>query len=520
MNTAIDIYKYGKEVNASDFNGITIRANTGRFYCPICYETVALTKSGVFRHKVETEKNKECERRVNNNLGSAYEKQGIPLFIKQVKEFVFEMFLGFPAQKSDLLTLCAVQQSILKISGASQIIYKYKINEEIFSSEMITYLPVRTLPINGIYNISYSDNTPSEILKRWTPYTDKWGNGRFFKWSENYCKKVRYGGTIVTNEYYYFSGAINKLKKYSLFIEIEKCGYVLLDTIEQDRLCIYKILIKGTYFEEPHFKEMERELFLNFKINIAEKESCLKPLWPPCKTVDDGFLYNQSVNEAAFFINSPNDNPKVIHYGENKYEYVNDIFTKPAIFSTKVNEDDAFSVDRAFNGNIHFIHKANRINEIVPLKAFIVDANEKIVSSELKSIKNCRFYCKTNFKGYAIILKKDGGQIQYRISDENGIELKNIFWGDRVIVYTNSWGMILDYTFEKRKNNNRNSDEADIIEFLKLCRGSEIPISSKIIALLSRINDSSVRAFVLKYIKNGKIPQSARNILIKYYGGN
>lgn len=518
MRKAIDNYALGKQIEVTAWKGQSISANSKRFFCPECMETVALDCRGFFRHKNRTLQSIECEKRVDSPSRTTYERMGLPLFIKEESESFFKIYIGFSAIPELLLDEAHKENAVFEIGDGKVNKLKYAISKERFDFERLTYLPLDFLPINnGKYMIEYT-NTPKKIKECWTSHSDLWGEGQFFKIGEKYSRKIRPLGTVVTDQEYYFVGSEAFLKKYKNCIDISQVGLLLLGN---SRTVVYKVKFLSSSISNLLFKNLSAILMEKYHVSLLVGESELLPLWPPCMLEENYFIFPSKTRKAIFVVDSPNDEPVVYKYCGNEYSNILLEKQKPAIFDMSVTESETpISIDKAFNGNIQYIRKQKLYLGTAETIVDIIDElNNSILNVTLSKIKNKTFYIKSNAPCTVYILRTDGTDIKYRINSESRLEIKKINWNDTIIILSSSGKQLLSYVFE-RSTHNHIQEDFRIIEKIRKARGPIVPITQEVIALF-RLTSANHRLCkeIEKYIRIGQIPIQVIKLLKEKYGG-
>lgn len=516
MKRAIENYAVGKQREVTAWAGMSIPASSGRFYCPECFESVALDKRGHFRHKNRTPESMECEQRVDSPSVSTYEKMGLPFYLREENE-AYRLYIGFPSIPENYLQQAMHESSYITMDTGNGKSTKYNISSERFSSDHFTMVPVNETPFsNGRFWIDYHNNTPWIIRKRWSYQSDVWGDCQFFKCEGTYLRKIRQLGAIIADHDYLFIGNTMFFQSYSKFVSIKKEGNLIINNSIRD---VFRININYNENYSNQFSQLSLFLMQRYRISLLTDESELIPFWPPC-SIDDNYLIYPSNSVTAFLeINSPNTHPEVYYYTNNIYHSLS--FDSSDLVEVPLSEDEyPFSVDRAFNGYVQFIRKQKQHPGRVACEIDIVDESGiSIIDSELKTIKGRSFWIKSSCAANVYLLKENGNERKYKIESPEGIELKNVEWNDSLMIYSLSGRYLKGFRFI-RSHQNRTLYGDELVERLKKCSGPVVNINNVLIDLLKRANNNpTLRPVIQKYTKQKYIPISAIKILKSEFGG-
>lgn len=518
MKKAIDNYAIGKQIEVAAWKGQSISANSKRFFCPECMEAVALDCRGFFRHKNRTIQSVECEKRVDSPSRTTYERMGLPLFIKEEDKSIFKLYIGFPAIPEMLLDAAYKEKAIVEIGTGKVNRLKYAVSKERFDSERLTYFVLNFLPAgNGKYNVEYT-NTPKKIRDFWTDHSDLWGDGQFFKIGDNYSRKVRPLGTVVTEQEYYFIGNTTYFQKFKHCISISQVGLLAL---EKSRIAVYKIMFLSTNMSETTFRTISAFLMEKYHVSLLVSESELLPLWPPCMLDENYLIFPSKTKKAIFVVDSPNDEPVVYRYYGNEYSNILLEKYKPAMLDMIVSEAEIpLSIDKAFNGNIQYVRKQElnlRTSEV--LVDIVDELGGSVINAPINKIKNKVFYVRSNVICTVYVLKTDGTDIRYRINSESQLKIDKIGWNDTVVILSNSGRQLLSYVFERNIRKNLYKDSL-LTDKIRRARGPVIPINQEIIALYRLTSDDKeLCKEIEKYIRIGSVPIQVIKLLKEKYGG-
>lgn len=214
MKYAIDRYTIGteKEVSAEDFDGnYYIPNRRNRFYCPECGEIVYFrakggSKPNHFYHQEKTDRTPECDRGVDgrSNL-SLSERVGLPMYITSLVPGVFQLNIGFPAIRSEMLEKTIEANYTVEISHDNRH-QSLRVDHINFIEDTLSLVPVNFIPKNGEnYIITISgDKSIYGLRRKWSNYADGFDKGgAIFTYDDSSGKKVRRGDSISTNKRYF-----------------------------------------------------------------------------------------------------------------------------------------------------------------------------------------------------------------------------------------------------------------------------------------------------------------------------
>lgn len=311
MKTAIDNYTRGKqkECNADEYLCITYPSS--RFVCPECGESVFIRPSSkgnkFFVHHKKTDVSAECDRRVDGNVTeSVYERIGLPMYLRKNESF-YELQMGFKCLPEKIL-LNAQEKKISLIMDEK---HKYLINQERFSSEKTTFIPVNKIPHsdeNFRIQIQPSDQS---ILNYWSDYSDGFtSEGAIFFATETGGKKLRHGDTVSTGINYYWLRKKNELPLCVPGINMKIVGHLRCD--HNDFNVFY-----GNFNEnlsDTHFSLLSAYLRGNLKLYLLEKQPEFIPIWPPVIKTNDGYKVTSDTKEIWGSVISGNEVPKIYSF--------------------------------------------------------------------------------------------------------------------------------------------------------------------------------------------------------------
>lgn len=514
MQKAIDNYAQGKQREVEAWAGSRVSASTGRFICPECLESVALDIRGHFRHKNRTPQSLECDKRVDSPSRSAYERMGLPFYLCEDSEGHFSLGIGFSGHDDASLEKASSSQAYFEIEHANQQSTRYNISYARFLPNATTILPINHLPRNnGSFHIKYSPTTPPTLRSIWTDHSDVWGNGQFFKISEEKHRKIRPLGTVVTDEDYYYIGSTRLLSNYRSFVFVSQAGSL---SLRNQTLSVYKLKIAKSKASEYQFKAFTELLRNYYKINLLVGESLLAPVWPPCLEEDNRIIYPSGTTVAHFHIQTPNDTPVLYRYFGG--DYVLDEIGGSAPYTSHVsltNDDIPICVDRAFNGNIQFICRSSIVQKAYHLVADIVDENGTSISDlSISTLRGKSFRCLTNFPAIVHIYSSEKKNLCREITGPDGLLLNDCQWGDTICIYSRIGNLVYSYTYQKSSRNCALQDPAiDLVLIHASLTGPVESISPKVLAIYKSISDPELKAIWSKYIKQGAIPSRLVSLL-------
>ena len=508
MRKAIDYYAIGKQREVTAWAGESVSANSNRFFCPECMESVALDIRGHFRHKNKTPQSIECEKRVDSPTRTAYEKMGLSLYLTKTDDSdSFKLNIGFPAIDDYLLFEAAMSNSFFTINNLDSAPSKYYISSARFNSEHYTLIPVDSTPRNGSrYNIFYSEATPTKICDQWTKYSDYWGIGQFYKCGNENSRKVRQLGSLVAEQEYYFTGNINIFNKYRQIISVENSGFLIL---RNQKLRIYKMCIHCENKYMNLFKMLSFMLMEKFKVNLLIKESSIEPLWPPCIIDDNYYIFDSQYSKAMFYVNSPNDIPTVYRY----YNHSNIELTVAGdghILSIPLSDFDIpISVDKVFNGDIQYIRR----KKISPDSDFVsvdvvTSTGTPLEKANIMNISTLKVFITANTQCLIHVMNPTSSRV-FKVTNNNPLQVQGFNWGDIITVYSMNMYVLWKYVFNKSDLLPLNNTS---IDFSKYDYSPHIQIDAHIRHLLSRIGPND---YTKKYLLLNKIPKELALVLFK-----
>jgi len=515
VKKAIDNYAIGKQIEVTAWKGQSIPASFHRFFCPECMEAVALDTRGHFRHKNRTLQSLECEKRVDSPSRTTYERMGLPLYIKKETDIVFRLYMGFPAIPKKIIDEASNAKAVVSIrNNASSI--QYYISQERFDSEHFTYIPMDFFPSgNGKYKIEY-DNAPNRIRECWTENSDIWGTGQFYKITEEYARKIRPLGTIVTDKEYYYSGSVYCFQHYKNCIDVTKVGILQVGNQSQP---VYSIKVRSQDINSSFFKIVSSMFMETFHLSLLIGDSELLPIWPPCIIDENYLLYPINTKRAIMLVDSPNSTPIVYRYQGSCYSEIS-VDKDTSLLDMPITEMEIpVSIDKAFNGNIQYIRKQALQQCEQDILISVVDENNNLISNTpMESIKSKVFEISCSCPCNVFLVKSDGTDLLYKLSDEKGVTIRNVKWNDSLIVISNAGRLLFSYTFEQKTD--ILSEDACFIDKIRKIKGAVVPIDQQIIALYRRTaGHKTIHKELTKFIRIGYIPLRVVTLLKEVFGG-
>jgi len=518
VKKAIDNYAIGKQIEVTAWKGQSIPASSYRFFCPECMEPVALDTRGHFRHKNRTVQSLECEKRVDSPSRTAYERMGLPLFIRRENDAAFRLYMGFPALPKKVIEEASQAKAVVSIRNNSSSV-QYFVSKERFDSEHFTYIPMGFLPSNsGKYKIEY-DNATNRIRECWTENSDIWGVGQFYKTAEEYARKIRPLGTIVTDREYYYSGNVYCFQHYKKCIEVKPVGVLQVGNNSQT---VYSIIVHSKEMESSFFKLVSAMFMEKFHLSLLVGDSELLPIWPPCIVDENYLLYPLKTKRAILLVDSPNSNPKIYKYYGSSYIEASIDKQDISLLDMPVMEMEIpVSVDKAFNGNIQYIRKQALQQCEQEVYINVVDENNyPLDNTSIKTIKNKSFTINCSCPCNVFLIRGDGSDLFYKLSDDNGITIRNVKWSDSLVVISNAGKLLFSYTFEQNTTN-ASIEDAILIDKIRKAKGLMVPIDQQIVALYRRaVSYKALYKELTKFIRIGYIPARVVTLLKEAFGGN
>ena len=417
MKTALDLYERGKqkEVNADEYNR-TWDYSRSRFICPECGEAVHLTGSKYsnhFAHYKQSDISVECDRRVDGSpTDSVYERIGLPIYLRKNFSDDFSLYMGFKALPHILMEKAIKESLTIKIDGKNT----YRINEERFSCESTSLIPLDYIPLSGLkYRICYEPaNKSYAVSQHWSDYADGFSfEGAIFTISEQGGKKIRFGDSITTDLDYYWVRRQPQLPGYLPGIRMEKCGRLIL---RGDALNVFRGSFSSD-ISDIEFSYLASYLRANLKIHLLEKQPEFVPIWPPVIKTEEGYIVNNYEQNIYGYVVSGNDIPKVyVYYGISKIP--NQIDLNNHLTCVRMWGEEVFiNIDRKYVSNGTLLLKRQRRIAANEPEVYMRNNDAYIPVEGSSTYKNCsKLLLKASHPTEFILIRKNG-----RIEKSSGI---------------------------------------------------------------------------------------------------
>ncbi len=472
MKTALDFYARGKqkEANADEYDRSQYYSRN-RFICPECGEAVHLTGSRYSNHFAHFKKSDvfaECDRRVDGiPTDSVYERIGLPIYMRKNSLGDFYLYMGFKALPSILMEKAIKESILVKIDKKNT----YRINNERFSCEETTLIPLDYIPLSGYkYHLCYEPiNKAYEVSQHWSDYADGFSyEGAIFTVSEQGGKKIRHGDCITTEKPYYWVRCQPQLPSFISGIEMKKCGRLIL---KDNTLNVFYGTFSSDISDEK-FNDLTSYLRSNLKIHLLEKQPEFVPIWPPVVKTEDGYIVNNREQSIYGYVVSGNDNPRIYVY-QGIRKIPDELDAANHLTCVKVWEQEALvNIDRKYisSGTLLLKRPRNIITNDTEIYELIDD---EYVSIQKKNV--CRNCTKILFKAEHqtnFILVRKSGQIE-----KNGGIGEHIFEdlqdGDLIYVLQNRYLVnILVVSIKKQQDDIKISDE-ELYRLFKTFKGTK-----------------------------------------------
>lgn len=396
MKTALVQYERGKqiEVNADEYDRSRDYSRS-RFICPECGMDVFLTGNKDNNHFAHYRQSGasiiECDRRVDGSpTESVYEHIGLPIYMRKSPSDDFCLYMGFKALPSMLMEKAVKESWAITIDRKST----YKINEERFSSERTSLIPLDYIPKSGSrYKISYEPANKAYALSRhWSEYADGFSfDGAIFTVSEQGGKKICHGDSITTDVDYYWVRRQPQPPSCMSGIKMEKCGRLIL------RDNVFNVF-RGSFssdISDAEFSYLAAYLWTNLKVHLLEKQPEFVPIWPPVVKTEDGYIVDNKVRNIYGYVISGNDAPKVYAYHDVS-NVPEQIGMNGHLACVGIGGEDAFvSIDRRFVSNGTLFLKRKRTVTANKPEIYIRNGNERILA---EGFSMCNGYTKILFE--------------------------------------------------------------------------------------------------------------------------
>ncbi|MCQ2515472.1 MAG: hypothetical protein MJ094_01250 [Saccharofermentans sp.] len=520
MKKAIDNYAIGKQIEVEAWEGTSIAANTRRFFCPECMESVALDIRGFFRHKNKTPQSIECDKRVDSPTKSSYEKMGLPLYLTQDIDSIFRLYMGFHPLPELLIKNASKSGGYIEIISRNIRNAKIYITEERFNPEHITKVALDCMPSSeGKYEIEYH-NVPTDIQNRWTKYSDAFFNGSFFKVGEQFSRKIRILGTLTTNTQYYYVGSILGFYNFRDCMEIKKIGSLKIGLQSLD---VYIVEFKKTYANDRRFQSLADYLLDYYHLNLLLGESELLPIWPPCISDDNYLIYPYNTYSGLFLVDSPNENPNVYKYSDKNYQKLEITKTQPPILCLSFSENSIpISVDKTFNGNIQFIQRQQvDLFSGMNVISILDTSGNPIQNFAIKRINNMSIAIRGNTPCQVFHIKNNGVCIEYALNKQAELRIDGVNNNDSLIALTRHGIELLNHIFEAEKKESEIQQRDQLLAAkLRGVDGMIVPIDNTFLHLYQKYKElPETKRELEHYKKSGSVPVNVMRILYEYLGG-
>lgn len=360
MKTAIDFYAPGKqkEADADEYDRSHYYSRE-RFICPECGEAVYLTGSkysNFFSHYKKSDVSEECDRRVDGDpTDSVYERIGLPVYMRKTASSDFHLFMGFKALPISLMDKAVKEKVSIKIDKKNV----YRINEERFSCEETSLIPLDYIPLSGTkYHISFEPpNKAYALSQHWSNYADGFSyEGALFSVSEQGGKKIRHGDSVSTDVDYYWVRRQTQLPSYIPGINMKECGRLILKETTM-------IVFYGTFcsdISDVEFSYLTSFLRNNLRIHLLEKKPEFIPLWPPSIKTEEGYVVDKSTMCVYGYVSSGNDIPKIYVY-QGVQKIPNQLEAKHHLLSVQMwDQETLVNIDKKYVSSGTFFLKRNR----------------------------------------------------------------------------------------------------------------------------------------------------------------
>lgn len=507
MKTALDFYERGKqkEVNADEYDRSRYYSRN-RFICPECGEAVYLTgnkDSNHFTHLRQSNVSAECDRRVDSiPTNSVYERIGLPIYMRQNVSGDFSLYMGFKALPRILMEQAIKESISIKIDGKNT----YRINEERFSCESTSLIPLDYIPLSGSkYRIRYEPANKSYAMSQhWSDYADGFSfEGAIFTVSEQGGKKIRHGDSITTDLDYYWVRRQPQLPSYMPGIIMEKCGRLIL---KDNILNVFRGSFSSD-ISDTEFSYLASYLRTNLKIHLLEKQPEFVPIWPPVIKTEEGYIVNNNEQNVYGYVVSGNDIPKVYAYhGISKIP--DEIDMNGHLTCIRMWGQDVFiNIDRKYVSNGILLLKRQRTVAANKPEVYIWNDDEYIPVDESSTYKNCtKVLFKSSHRTEFILVRKNR-QIEKR-GGIGGYFFDNLQDGDLIYVLQNrNLKGIITVSIEKNIGNVTISDEQLYWLFKKYKGTKKVKLPYKLRIQIYEVKDQIglAREFLNDILKSNSI---------------
>lgn len=516
MKTALVVYERGKqkEVNADEYDRFRDYSRD-RFICPECGEPVHLTGSKYsnhFAHYKQSDASVECDRRVDGSpTESVYEHIGLPIYMRKNSFDDFSLYMGFKALPHVLMEKAIKESISIKIDGKNT----YRINEERFSCESTSLIPLDYIPRSGSkYRIHYEPiNKTDAVLQHWSDYADGFSfEGAIFTVSEQGGKKIRHGDSITTDMDYYWVRHQPQLPSCMPGIKMEKCGRLIL---KGNVLNVFRGSFSSD-ISDIEFGYLASYLRTNLKIHLLEKQPEFVPIWPPVIKTEEGYIINDNEQDVYGYVVSGNDIPKVYVYQDTR-DIPDQIDLNGQLACVRVRGQDAFvNIDRRYVSNGTLLIKRQRTVTTNMSEIYMWIDDKYILVEGSSTYKNCtKILFESSHRTDFILVRKNG-----QIEKSGGIgeySFDNFQDGDLIYVLQHrNLKSIITVFIEKIVGNAAVSDEQLYCLFKKYKGTKRVKLPYKLRMQLYGIKNQTVLA--REYLDDVLKSNNISAIMIKILG--
>lgn len=519
MKTALVFYERGKqkEVNADEYDRLQNYGGS-RFICPECGEAVFLTgnkDSNHFAHYKQSDASAECDRRVDGKpTESVYEHIGLPIYMRKSTSDDFYLYMGFKALPHTLMEKAVKESMTIKIDRKST----YRINEERFSCERTSLIPLDYIPLSGSkYSIHYEPANNS-VLRHWSDYADGFSfEGAIFTVSEQGGKKVCHGDSITTDVDYYWVRRQPQLPSNMPGIKMEKCGRLIL---KDNILNVFR----GSFLSDIsdiEFGYLASYLRTNLKIHLLEKQPEFVPIWPPVIKTEEGYIVNDNDQDIYGHVVSGNDVPKVYVYQSTR-EVPDQIDINGKLACVRMRGQDVFvNIDRRYVSNGMLFLKRQRTFTANKPEIYMRNDDKYIPLEGYGTYKNCTKILFESSNRTDFILVRNNSQIEKRggIGEYSFDDLQE---GDLIYVLQHrNLKSIITVSIEKATDDMTISDEQLSCLFKKYEGTKKIKLPYKLRFRLYEVKNRFVlsREFLDDVLKSNSISTAMIRVLEEKLNG-
>lgn len=459
MKTALDFYARGKqkEANADEYERSRYYSKD-RFICPECGEPVHLTGSKYsnhFAHFKKSDVSVECDRRVDGSpTDSAYERIGLPIYMRINSSGDFYLYMGFKALPAVLMEKAVAESFKVKIDRKNT----YRINTERFSCERTALIPLDYIPLaDHKYHLCYEPvNKTYVISQHWSDYADGFSyEGALFTVSEQGGKKIRHGDSITTDKEYYWVRRQSQLPGFIPGVKMEKCGRLVLKDVALN-------VFRGSFssdISDAEFRYLTTYLRTNLKIHLLEKQPEFIPVWPPLIRSEEGYIVNSREKSIYGYIVSGNDKPKVYVYNGIR-KVPDELDSVNNMTCVKVWDQEALvNIDRKYISNGTLLLKRKRNIQAHDTGIYELIGDTYLSFKERDACENCnKIVFRTQNPTDFILIRSDG-----KIEKNGGIGdfiFEDLNSGDLIYVLQSKFIVnIISVSIEKERCNTEICDE-------------------------------------------------------------